>query len=314
VVVADKPEIEIESALDRLIKAGLLFRQGSAPHARYLFKHALVQDVAYGTMLRRQRQQLHARIGESIEHKFPEIASAQPELLAGHYAQAGLIDAAINFWTIAGDFAERRAMSREAVAHYRAARALLSSLGPSTKSSSNGPRLLMKLGNALQQAEGYNSAAALEAYEDARSAARKLQRIEDYANASIGMAPMLFGGCRYRQVLKIGEEFAADYLAGLGPHTRVHLLIMRGVANFGVGEYATAWEQTTAARVLDDETPATHANPFGGADPAVVARGYTTLSGLALGFARDCLLLDDRFHEPDHGTGDLLVDSSFAVR
>src|SRR5262249_46173818 len=153
-----------------------------------------------------------------------------PELLARHYAQAGLGESAINFWTIAGDFAERRAMSREAVAHYRAARALLSSLAPSAECSSNEPRLLMKLGNALQQAEGYNSAAALEAYEEARAAARKLQRIEDYANASIGMAPMLFGGCRYRRVLKVGQELAADYLDRLGPHTRVHLLLMRGIA------------------------------------------------------------------------------------
>jgi len=78
----------------------------------------------------------------------------------------------------------------------------------------------MKLGNALQQAEGYSSTSALEAYENARVAARKLDQLEDYANASIGVGPLLFGGCRYQQVLKIARELTSDYLERLGPLTR----------------------------------------------------------------------------------------------
>jgi tetratricopeptide (TPR) repeat protein len=105
------------------------------------------------------------------------------------------------------------------------------------------------------------------------------------------MAPLFFGGCRYRQVLKIGEEISTDYANRLGPQTRTHLLIMRGVANFGVGEHKTAWEQTKAACTLDDETPSTHQNPFGGADPAIVSRGYATMSGLPLGRVDQCLSL-----------------------
>src|SRR5262249_18460083 len=126
---------------------------------------------------------------------------------------------------------------------------------------------------------------------DARVAARKLDQFEDYANASIDMAPLFFGGCRYQQVLKIGEEISTDYANRLGPQTRTHLLIMRGVANFGVGEHKTAWEQTKAACTLDDETPSTHQNPFGGADPAIVSRGYATMSGLPLGRVDQCLSL-----------------------
>ena len=72
------------SALDRLIEAGLLFRQGVPPHATYLFKHALVQDAAYGTLLREPRRALHARIAETLESQFAEIAENQPELLARH--------------------------------------------------------------------------------------------------------------------------------------------------------------------------------------------------------------------------------------
>jgi predicted ATPase len=77
------------SALNRLIQAGLLFRQGVPPHSTYLFKHALVQDAAYGTLLRESRRALHARIAEAIESQFPEIAENQPELLARHCTKLG---------------------------------------------------------------------------------------------------------------------------------------------------------------------------------------------------------------------------------
>ena len=93
-VVADKPEAELNAALDRIVTAGLLFRQGTPPHATYLFKHALVQDAAYGTLLRDARRALHARIAETLEAQFADIAENQPELLARHCTEAGLIDKA----------------------------------------------------------------------------------------------------------------------------------------------------------------------------------------------------------------------------
>jgi predicted ATPase len=100
--VARKSEAELGSALDRLIRAGLLFRQGVPPHASYLFKHALVQDAAYGTLLREPRRALHARIFETLESRFPEVAESQPELLARHCAEAGLIEKAAGLWGKAG--------------------------------------------------------------------------------------------------------------------------------------------------------------------------------------------------------------------
>ena len=100
--VARKPEAELGLSLDRLSRAGLLFRNGVPPHATYLFKHALVQDAAYGTLLREPRRALHARIAEAIESQFPDIANSQPELLARHYTEAGLIDKAAGLWGRAG--------------------------------------------------------------------------------------------------------------------------------------------------------------------------------------------------------------------
>ena len=100
--VAGKPEVEVRSALDRLVRAGLLFRQGAPPNASYLFKHALVQDAAYGTLLRDPRRSLHARVAETLEDRFPEIAESQPEVLARHLTEAGLVEKAATVWAKAG--------------------------------------------------------------------------------------------------------------------------------------------------------------------------------------------------------------------
>jgi class 3 adenylate cyclase/predicted ATPase len=110
--VAAKPETEIKPALDRLVTAGLLFRQGVPPYTRYLFKHALIQDAAYGTLLRERRRTLHARVVHTLESEFTDVAEKQPELLARHCAEAGLFDKAADLWGKAG----RRSLARSALA------------------------------------------------------------------------------------------------------------------------------------------------------------------------------------------------------
>ena len=109
--VAHKPEVELQSAFNRLMTAGLLFRQGVPPHATYLFKHALVRDAAYGTLLRDQRRALHVRIVETLESQFAEIAENQPELLARHCTEAQLIGKAAGLWGKAG----QRSLERSAL-------------------------------------------------------------------------------------------------------------------------------------------------------------------------------------------------------
>ena len=113
--VVNKPEADLNSALNRLISAGLAFRQGQPPHATYLFKHALVQDAAYGTLLREPRRALHARIAETLEGRFADIAETQPELLARHCTEAGLIEKAAGLWGKAGQRSLARAALLEGV-------------------------------------------------------------------------------------------------------------------------------------------------------------------------------------------------------
>jgi len=126
--VAGQPEAELQSALDRLVAAGLLFQRGVPPHARFLFKHSLVQDAAYGTLLREPRRALHARIADTIERQLPEIADSQPELLARHCSEAGLAEKAVDLWDRAGQRSLARSALVEAIEQFTHALSEISTL------------------------------------------------------------------------------------------------------------------------------------------------------------------------------------------
>jgi tetratricopeptide (TPR) repeat protein len=131
--VVRKPELELLSALDRLMQSGLLFRQGVPPHATYLFKHALVQDAAYGTLLREPKRALHARIAEMLETQFADLVESRPELLARHCTEAGQIEKAAGLWGKAGQRSSEHSALAEAVEQLKRALALIETL-PSTPS------------------------------------------------------------------------------------------------------------------------------------------------------------------------------------
>jgi predicted ATPase len=114
--VSRLPEDELQAALGRLVGSGLVFERGTPPEAIYSFKHALVQDVAHGSLLRNARQQLHAQIAEALENHSPEMTESQPELLAQHYAEAGLVDKAVAYWGKAGHRSVARSAMAEALA------------------------------------------------------------------------------------------------------------------------------------------------------------------------------------------------------
>jgi predicted ATPase len=101
--VAQRPTVELRAGLDRLAETGLLFCRGVPPRSSYLFKHALVQDAAYGTLLRGRRQELHARVAAVLEHHFADLVERQPELLAHHLTAAGDIIRAVEYWYRAGE-------------------------------------------------------------------------------------------------------------------------------------------------------------------------------------------------------------------
>ena len=147
--VTHKAEAELQSALDRLMAAGLLFQQGAPPHATYLFKHALVRDAAYGTLLREPRHALHASIAETLENQFTEIAQSQPELLAHHFTQAGMTEAAIEWWRTAGQRSLARSALLEGVEQLKRALAQIATLPATPALRREEIKLQVAFANAL---------------------------------------------------------------------------------------------------------------------------------------------------------------------
>ena len=153
--VERKPEAELGSALDVSLSSGLLFRQGVPPQATYLFKHALVQDAAYGTLLRSRRQQIHARIATTLENQFADLAAAQPQLLAQHCAEAGLNEKAVGYLLKAGQQAYVRSAMTEAVAQFQKGLDLLPSLPDNRGRQQHELDLQIGIGQALHATKGY---------------------------------------------------------------------------------------------------------------------------------------------------------------
>ena len=171
-----KPEAELAPALDRLTQSGLLFRQGVPPYETYQFKHALVQDAAYSMLLRNRRQQLHARIAATMEDQFPEIVNAQPEVLARHCAEAGLLEKAIGYWLKAGQQAIARWAMTEAVAQFRRGLCLLSGMPDDVTRHEQELGLQIELGHALFATKGYAAPESGEAFARARQLCELLNR------------------------------------------------------------------------------------------------------------------------------------------
>ena len=147
--IAQKTDMEVQTALSRLTDAELVFCRGTPPQATFLFKHALVRDVAYGSLLRGQRQQLHGRIANVLAEHFPTTVEAEPEVIAHHYREAGMADAASTYFERAGDRAAARSAYIEATAHFRAAIEEADRLPQKDERARRALTLLLKLGPAI---------------------------------------------------------------------------------------------------------------------------------------------------------------------
>ena len=191
--VVRKPEGELESALDRLIAAGLLFRQGIPPHATYLFKHALVQDAAYGTLLREPRRALHARIAETLESHFAKTADSQPELLARHCTEAGLIEKAAGWWGKAGQRSLARSALVEAAEQLTRALGQIATLPPSAELRRAEIRLQVALINPLLHVKGYAAPESKAAVERARLLIERAEALGEPSEDPLLLFSVLYG-------------------------------------------------------------------------------------------------------------------------
>jgi class 3 adenylate cyclase/predicted ATPase len=166
--LAGRDETALKDALAQLEDAELVFRRGDPPDAIYSFKHALVQDAAYENLLKSRRQVLHRRIAETLRDRFPTMAELQPEVVAHHFTQAGINEAAIEWWIKAGDRALDRSANDEAIAHLEKAISLADGLADGPAQRLLRLRLQTTYGHALLHARGHSQPETIAAFARAR--------------------------------------------------------------------------------------------------------------------------------------------------
>ena len=234
--VAQKSEGELGSALDRLIAAGLLFRQGVPPHATYLLKHALVQDAAYSTLLREPRRALHARIAENLESQFAEIAETQPDLLARHCTEAGLIEKAASLWGKAGQRSLDRSALAEAIEQLMRALDQIATLPSTPARRREEITLQVALTVPLSQVKGYVAP-------EARAAVERARLLIEQAEA-LGEHPPLM-------LRVLASSWEVNFVAGNGDATReLAARFLTLVEKQGAARARVAWHQMMGITLL----------------------------------------------------------------
>jgi predicted ATPase len=210
ILVAQKSQEEVASSLARLTDAGLVFCRGTPPRATFLFKHALVRDAAYGTLLRGSRQALHARIAGTLEERWPEIVDAQPELLAHHFTEAVSNERALQYWQRAGERALRNAAYQESIAHLEKALAVAEKLAESPTLRVLRLRLRIGQGQALIHTKGYAAPETTAAFSRARDLAVGVEDVTEVFPAYYG----LWAGSWVRGELAQARESAEAFVNG----------------------------------------------------------------------------------------------------
>ncbi len=223
--VAPMPQPQLDDALSQLVHSELVFRRGTPPDAEYTFKHALVQDAAYSTLLRGRRQQLHARIAETLERQFPEIAATDPALLAQHCAEAGLKEKAVGYRLKAGQQALARSAMTEAVAQLTKGLDVLMGLPEGAARQQRELELQLALGRALMATQGWAAPAVGETYDRARELSEQLDQQQHLGAVLFGKfvyhkvrGEILLARERAQTLLRLGEAHNDVILTLLGHH------------------------------------------------------------------------------------------------
>jgi class 3 adenylate cyclase/tetratricopeptide (TPR) repeat protein len=238
--VVSMPEGELAAALDRLVGAELVFQRGLRPSAVYVFKHALVRDAAYESLLKRRRQELHARIAASIEVRFPPLVEAQPELVARHFADAGLAEKAIPYWLRAGRLAAGQAANLEAIAHLRSGLEAAEALVPGASRSHFELSLQIALGGPLIATRGFASKEAEAACRRAEELSRELQSEVDLFAALRGLCYVYQVRGDFRRSTSLVDEVVALAKRSANPELLAEAELLVGGVSFHFGQFQSS--------------------------------------------------------------------------
>ena len=289
--VSLRPAAELDAALEQLVDAELVFQFGPPAAGTYAFKHALVQDAAYQSILRSRHPQLHASIAGALEARFPDIAKGAPELLAGHYEKAGMPDDAVVWYVRAGHHAWVRSANKEAVSHLERALSLLAQISDAQKRSSLEFDIRASLGTLHMTLEGWISPKARTQFERVHELSDIPGHEEQKFVAQAGLIVALCWAGRSSEALRLSEELLR---VASGTKQRVHELTAReryGTALMYSGRYREAlqeWERVL--ELYDRETDVELAFQYGH-DPGASTLAMSAYMHWELGYpdkARRC--------------------------
>jgi class 3 adenylate cyclase/predicted ATPase len=288
--VAELDESTLQASLDRVAEADLLFVEGAPPQANYRFKHALIQDAAYESLLKSLRQALHRRAA-GILRDDPERAAAEPEVIAHHFTQGGLDDLAIEWWGKAGDQALRRSAFQEAIAHLGKAIAMTDKAGAastpraaaSTTAASQRLKFQTSLGQAMMHSRGFGSDESKNAFARARTLAAGVGDASERFDAYYGLLVGSFG----RGELSLARETAESFLHDAEHEGRMtEAAVARrnvGMARLYQGDFIGAEANLAEALRIYDPVRDRDTRFRFGTDTGAAAAAYLTLAIWALG-------------------------------
>jgi class 3 adenylate cyclase/predicted ATPase len=305
-IVAERPEQVLHDTLGHLVEAGLVFQRGESPRSSFLFKHGLLRDAAYSTLLRGPRRTLHARIAQAIEEIFPELAESQPEVVAHHRTEAGLKRPATIHWQRAGELALRRSAGSEAVKHFSSALSILEELPDATDRWQQELDIRLGLGTALITARGFRSLGPEIAKQYERAVAlgrglgddKKLFRAmwgSWYANLIIGQTEHALGIAN--ELVDVAKRLADPDLMLEAYHSRwanSHVM--------GLNSIVLADTQRGIA-LYDAERHHTHTYDYGGHDTGVCAYAHSAVTLWISGFPDQAAQMADAALELGHRLG-----------
>lgn len=280
-------EAELKEALERLTEVGVMWCRGTAPLSQYVFRHALLQEAAYGALLRKSRELLHSQAADALISRTDEDASAGPEVIAHHLQLAGRPDEAITYWRQAGEQAVQRAANREAVRHLQRALSLLEARPETAKRRRAELAILLRLGPALMSTHGWWASEVGETIERAGEVARGLKSSAELAPSIANLWSFNIARGRYdraeensRDLFRIARELDDPEIMLQAHHTAQGNLALRG-------QFAAASEHIDAALSLyDAERHAHHRYVYLGHDPGICMLALGAVMRSALGYPR----------------------------
>jgi predicted ATPase len=287
--VAPWDEATLQHALARLVEAELLYQRGLPPAATYLFKHALIQEAAYQSVLRSRRQQVHQRIAQVLEDRFPDTAQTQPELLAHHYTEAGLAAQAVPCWLRAGQHAIQRSANVEAIAHLIKGLEVLKTLPETSERTQQELDFQITLGPVLVSTKGFTAPEVERTYRRARELCQQVKEAPQ-------LVPTLWGLWRFyaqRGELQTALELGEQVLT-LAQRVRDPELLLQGHHAVGptlfyMGELASAQAHLTQGISLYDPQQHRSSLLYGGHDPGMCCQDYAAFTLWVLGFPDQAL-------------------------